>query len=90
MGHVERIAVNGWECSALVVPLDGGLRVQFAEEDWDIVDARRVSFVPVRRPGRDDAWVTAATETRLPPVVWVTLTERGNRVRPTDPRHTGG
>jgi hypothetical protein len=91
MGCIEHIAVNGWECAALVVPLAGGLRVQFSEEDFDTIGVWRGDFVPVRRPGLADVWVTVASVTRLPPVVWVVFAERSNAsVRTVHPRRDPG
>jgi hypothetical protein len=91
MEGFECIAVNGWECAALVVPLAGGLRVQFSEEDFDTIGIWRGDFVPVRRPGRDDVWVTVASVTRLPPIVWVVFAERVNTdVRSLHPRRHPG
>ena len=82
MGTTESIRINCWCFSALVVPLDGGLRVQFDEADWDIIDGYRGLRVVVGRPGMKDAWMMVAAETRLPPIVWVTLTDaRGSVAR---------
>jgi hypothetical protein len=47
MGTVEQITVNGWDCSTLVIPLDGGYRVKFAEEQWDHIGSWRGDIVAI-------------------------------------------
>jgi len=73
---MEHMGINGWACDALVIPLVGGLRVQFEESDWNLTNAFRGTRVVVQRPGQQNVWMVVASEARLPPIVWVTLAEK--------------
>lgn len=68
--------MDGAEVWALVVELDDGLRLRLALDDWHRLDLAPGQRVPVRLPGRDDAWLFVARATELPPVVWVRMAKR--------------
>jgi hypothetical protein len=70
------IALNGAEVWAHVVETDDGLRVRFDIDDWQRMNLGQGQRLPVRLPGKDDAWLFITNFTEQPPVVWVTLARR--------------
>jgi hypothetical protein len=73
MGNV---LVNGAEVWAYVVETDDGLRVRFALDDRQRLNLGRGQRIPVRLPGKDDAWLFVTNVTETPPVVWVVMARR--------------
>jgi hypothetical protein len=79
MTGTERITLAGRELWAYVVDLEGGLRVQFALDDWELLGLYRGQRVGVRRAGSQAVEKLFLAEVMpLPPIVWVVF---ANRVR---------
>lgn len=75
------VALNGSEAWAYVIELTDGFRLRFALDDWHRMNLRIGQRVPVRLPGKMDAWLFITHVTELPPIVWVVLARRVCAVR---------
>ena len=70
------IIVNGSEVLAHCVELLGGLRIQFALDDWQRLDLYRGQCVRIRLPEKEEMRLYLAEAVETPPVAWVILFER--------------
>lgn len=75
MGSVL-VALNGRELWVYVVEVDEGVKARFALDEWESLGLHEGRRVPVRLPGKDDAWFFVTAVAVLPPVAWVTMVER--------------
>ena len=79
MTGTERITLPGREMWAYVVDIDGGIRVQVALDDWELLRLYGGQRVGLRRAGAKEFERPFVSEvTPVPPVVWVVF---ANRVR---------
>lgn len=77
MTGTERITVAGRELWSYVVDLDGGMRVQFALDDWELLGLYRGQRVTLRRAGATaDERLFLSEVVPLPPIVWVVFAKR--------------
>ncbi len=65
------IAVNGVEAWGFATELNGALRVRFALDDWQRMNAGPGQRVPVQRPGREDVWLFVTHVVEVPPIVCI-------------------
>jgi hypothetical protein len=73
---MQHVGLNGSEVWAFVVETDEGMRVRFDVDDWQRLNLAPGQRIPVRLPGKDDAWLFVTSVTETPPVVWVMMARR--------------
>jgi len=67
------IHLNGFPVEAFVLEKPGGVRVEVDHDDWLRLRLSEGRRVPLRLPGRSDAWVTIARVTEIPPFALLEL-----------------
>src|SRR5262245_34654004 len=68
--------MNGADVWTYVVETDDELLMRFDIDDWQRLNLGRGQRIPVRLPGKDDAWRFITNVTEQPPVVWVMMARR--------------
>jgi hypothetical protein len=70
------IGINGFEVWAYVAEMDEGARIRVSLDEWQKLNLGIGQRIPVRLPGKADAWLFITHVTELPPIVWVVTARR--------------